>query len=399
MGTQIKSVYIAFEAFPRSKGSSSHIASMVSALANERGTVLLLCLGYGDMPAFQNEGDICIRRYKGYHPNMLKRAEMFGDFIKDNLEDLNDISLCVFRDIWSGIPALSAKLNCSYIFEVNALTSWELGYSYPQFNKNIALKSKIKDMEFICLNKATSILTVSTVTASALNKMGIDKCKIKTIANSAHPAFAMSAKNIDIIESLKTKKWIGYFGSLHSWQGVNVAISTFAMLAKDFPNLNFMIISGSKKTFRKPLLKQIKKLKLRDRIKIHPALSTEELAENIKQFEFTLAPLIDTERNVKQGCCPVKIIESLSGGVPVIASSINCVRNLVENNCVLVKPNSKRELAIAMKNLLSDKKLLKNISDNSSEFAKKYFERKYIHATLNQYFSKTINRKEGICKR
>ena len=387
---EFTSVYIAFEAFPRSKGASSHIASMISALAtmpNEK--ILLLCLGISDMPSYQFEDNIHIRRYKEYHPNMLKRAEAFGDFIKDHLHNLSNVKRCVFRDIWSGIPALSANLDCSYIFEVNALSSWELVYTYPQFNENIALKSKIEDMEYVCLNKSTQILTVSSVTADALEKMGFDKNKITTIINSAHPAFFEKANNNLIIPILKTGRWIGYFGSLHSWQGVNIAICAFAKLAKDFPNLNFLIISGSKKNLKKPLMMLIKKLKMKDKIKIYSALSTDELATNIRCFEFTLAPLIDTERNVKQGCCPVKIIESMSAGIPVIASDIKCVRDLIEEeNSILVQPNSTRELAIAMKNLLSDCTLRKKLASKSLKYAKENFQREKIHNNLQDIFNK-----------
>ena len=55
-----RSVYVAFEAFPRPKGAASHIASMVTALRRDYAPVLLLCLGFGDMPEWQDEDGIVI---------------------------------------------------------------------------------------------------------------------------------------------------------------------------------------------------------------------------------------------------------------------------------------------------------------------------------------------------
>ena len=109
--TPPRSVYAAFEVFPRPKGASSHIAAMVTALAEQRGPVWLLCCGFADMPAWQREGGIVIHRHKIHHPNLLRRAVQFGDFVYGRLAGLaSPPELCVFRDPWSGWPALSSAL-------------------------------------------------------------------------------------------------------------------------------------------------------------------------------------------------------------------------------------------------------------------------------------------------
>ncbi len=189
-----RSVYIAFEVFPRPKGASSHMASMLRALESGHGPVLLLCLGFGDMPGFQKEGNILIRRCKLYHPNMLKRAQLFAEFVAGHLASFsNTLELAVFRDPWGGLPAVAAPFDLKTLFEVNALPSWELGYTYPGFERNYALKHKIMDMEQCCLDRCGQILTVSDVTARALTGKGVPKEKITTVINSA-PEFFFRAR-------------------------------------------------------------------------------------------------------------------------------------------------------------------------------------------------------------
>ena len=68
----------------------------------------------------------------------------------------------------------------------------------------------------------------------------------------------------------------------------------------------------------------------------------------------SLAPLRDCSRNALQGCAPLKIIESLAVGVPVVASDLPAVRELVEDgeHGTLVAPDRPGELARAIRLLL-----------------------------------------------
>lgn len=394
-----KSAYIAFEAFPRPKGASSHIASMITALSQHHGPVLLLCLGFGDLPRFQTEGDIIISRFKGYHPNMLKRSVEFADFVSASLARWGDsIDLCVFRDPWGGTPALASGLDIRYLFEVNALPSWELGYTYPEFINNYSLKHKIEDMEYFCLNASDRILTVSDVTTEALKHKGIDPDKITTIPNSAPDIFFRQDGCGQVPDFMKNGRWIGYFGSLHPWQGVEDAVTAFSRISTGFQDVSMLIVTGGRKGARKKLRKRIRKLGLEDRIILNHPMPHETLAPVVRTFEFSLAPLTDTPRNTRQGCCPVKIIESMAAGTPVIASNLSCVRSLIHHSTDgwLVPPGNSRALAIAMNTLLSEPSTTETLSENALNKAKSHFSRTGIHRELSVYFDTTINTK-GVC--
>lgn len=384
-----KSIYIAFEAFPRPKGASAHIASMLAAMTENFPPVLLLCLGFGDMPAFQTEENIMIKRFKEYHPNMLKRSTGFGQFVIDSIENYGQyIELCVFRDPWGGAPALSCRYNFKMIFEVNALPSWELGYTYPGFSKNYPLKNKIEGMEYFCLENSDEILTVSPVTSKALSQKGINSKKITVIPNSAPDIFFEAPGNIPMPGCLETGRWIGYFGSLHPWQGVEDAVKAFSMISSDFPEVGMVIITGGRKEVKKKIRKLIRKQNMEQKIMLHPPMTPDKLAATITGLEFTLAPLRDTMRNTRQGCCPIKIIESMAAGVPVIASDLSCVRYLIQHNHdgYLFQTGNTRALALSIRKLLIDKKKTKELSGNAKSTALTRFSRKKIHEALDKLF-------------
>ena len=383
-----RSVYIAFEVFPRPKGASSHIASMLKALESSHGPVLLLCLGFGDMPSFQKEGKILIRRCKLYHPNMLKRAGLFAGFVAEQLELYKDaLELCVFRDPWGGLPAVTGGGGIKTLFEVNALPSWELDYTYPGFSRNYPLKHKIMDMEQCCLNRCDQILTVSRITASALAGKGVSQDKISIISNCAPEGFFQPRDSR--ADNAKGGRRIGYVGSLHPWQGVPDAVDAFALVKEDYPDVQLTVISGGHKHARKLLRKKIRKLGLEERVTLSPPLPRDLLIEELRSFEFTLAPLVDTPRNTWQGCCPVKIIESMAAGVPVLATNLAPVRALIEHgrDGWLVNAGSPRELALGMATLLGDQVLKLALAEQAAQRALAHFHPRQIHRELAACFS------------
>jgi len=53
-----------------------------------------------------------------------------------------------------------------------------------------------------------------------------------------------------------------------------------------------------------------------------------ELAGQLANCQAVLAPLVWNDRNVVQGCCPLKVLEGMAAGRPVITSDLEVVRQL-----------------------------------------------------------------------
>jgi glycosyltransferase involved in cell wall biosynthesis len=386
-----RSVYLAFEAFPRPKGSSSHIAAMVGALARRRAPVWLLCCGYGDMPARQVEGSVTIWRYKAYHPNMLRRAAGFAEFVEELLAPVaEDLELCVFRDPWGGAPALAAAPECPAVFEVNALPSWELGYSYPAVRHNAALRAKIEDAERFCLGAADRLLTVSPVTRDALVAAGVGAERIEVLANSASEEFFAARAEDCPLPQLREGTWFGYVGSLHPWQGLEVAVEALALLGGDLGAARFLVVHNGRRAPLKRVRKLIRKRGLGERVVLHPPMAPARLAPTLAALCFTLAPLTETARNTRQGCCPVKIVESMAAGTPVLASDIRAVRALVTDGFdgLLVRPGAPRAWALAIRRALGEPGLLEHLAAGARAAAARHFDRRAATEDLSKCFDR-----------
>ena len=353
-----RAVYVAFEAFPRPKGASTHIAAMVRWLARSEGSVLLLCCGYGEMPALQHEGCITIRRHKFYHPNMLHRAVDFGRFVGAALDNMAERpAICVFRDPWGGLPVLRHDRPAATVFEVNGLPSWELPYLYPDFRHSAALRAKIENLEQFCLRRADALVTVSSVTRAALMARGADPGRIAVVPNAADERFFdADATAAPTTDALQSGRWFGYLGSLHPWQGVDLLLAAWARIAPDWPGVRLLVLHNGSRTPLKKLRKLVRRLGLEGQVLLHEPIRHELLPPLVKRLEFTCAPLLETYRNTVQGCCPIKIVESMAAGVPVVASDLRVSRELItpEHDGLLVAPGNCREWATALHGLLLD---------------------------------------------
>ncbi|MDX2154115.1 MAG: glycosyltransferase family 4 protein [Bryobacteraceae bacterium] len=385
----MRALYIAFDVFPRAKGSSTHIASMVAALEQTFGAVELLCLGTPDMPAFQQEGHIEIRRFRERHRNLPARATAFARFVHHRVRALaGQLSLAVFRDPWGGFPLLRAQPRCPAIFEVNALPTWELSYSRPAFASNHALRAKLGDLERRCLRDAARILCVSSVTRDALIRLGADPAKIAVIPNEARDVFFTPPAVPSPIPALAHGDWFGYIGGLQPWQGLDALIDAYALVAPDHPDSRLLILHSGQDRALRPVQRAVARRHLEDRVLLHPPLPPDGVAAVLTRLRFTVVPLADTPRNTLQGCCPLKMIESMAAATPVIASDLAVVREWVRDGVegVLAPPAATRDWALALDRMLRHHLLRNRLSQGARRRAAECFAPVLIRRRLEDQF-------------
>ncbi|MBN1106017.1 MAG: glycosyltransferase, partial [Deltaproteobacteria bacterium] len=183
--------------------------------------------------------------------------------------------------------------------------------------------------------------------------------------------------------------WFGYIGSLHSWQGLETALQAFAMTAADIPETRMLIVTGERRAALKALRKTIRRLGLSDRVLIRLPLAPEGLAAVIAALRFTVAPLAETTRNVSQGCCPVKIVESMAAGTAVIASDLGPCRELISQgrDGLLVPAGEPRRWAVALRRLCLDDTFARALSENARKRAERSFHYRRIRSKLNAWLT------------
>ncbi|HQB83048.1 MAG TPA: glycosyltransferase family 4 protein, partial [Candidatus Rifleibacterium sp.] len=123
-------------------------------------------------------------------------------------------------------------------------------------------------------------------------------------------------------------------------------------------------VSGSRQRL-KFLNKLAERMQINDRLVWQYRLNQNELLPWLAHARISVAPLTECTRNLQQGCCPLKILEAMAMKVPVIASDMPVVRELVDHNQTgwLVRPDRPSELARAVRILLANRPEADRIKD------------------------------------
>ncbi len=349
----MNNLFASFDVFPSAKGAATHIAHTLRAIEKFKGRVTFACLGHQDMPRYQNEGNIEIRRCLANHPNFLKRAEYFAGFLNSLIQNEGKPSTVHFRDIWSGVPLMAYPGidSTRKIYEVNGFASIELLVHYPGMLKSRSLLDRIRGMEEYCLKTADTIITVSKTNAKYIESRGVGREKIRVIPNMAE---INDYHHIEEGKTVKDRNIILYSGTLTPWQGVPVLLEGFKLTLANYNEDLQLILACSSKKYLKAIRKYIGKMNLEDKVEIKVGLSKEQLGRLYSTAIFSVAPLERCDRNELQGCCPLKIIESMAAGTPVIASDLPVCREIITHgrDGWLVSPGSPRALAHMMLDVL-----------------------------------------------
>ncbi len=342
----MRAAYIAFDRFPGPKGAAVHIGQMAAELFDAFGGGLLAVLGGGDLPRYQREGGIEIARFEEVVPNLIDRFEAFSAWTARHLEPhLATLEVCHVRDPWGALPAVAAKgRRHRVVYEANGLPSIELPHTWPQAAP--ATLDKIRELERFCLSEADAIVVPSRVIGRAVEAYGIPAERVHLVPNGAEPVVARPPDGAP-------GRYLVYVGALQPWQGLDVLLRAFARLA-DLTDLRLVVCASAPEKRARPLRRLAERLEVADRIEWRHQLRHAEVAGWLAGAAVSVAPLTGCARNLDQGCAPLKILESMAAGVPVVASDLPAVRELMTDgeHGRLVAADRPAELARALRVLL-----------------------------------------------
>jgi glycosyltransferase involved in cell wall biosynthesis len=353
--------YISFDTVPAPKGAATHIQAFTRALAEAFGGIELVSVGDGvaSGPPQERWPGVFHTELPASGATLIDRVLCFRRCLAQWLRG-RPFEAIQFRSIFEGLPLL--ELSSRLIFEVNGLPSIELKYRYPGVEDDRELMRKVEAQERVCLDAAHLVITPSGVTRQYLmTARGVPAAKVKVIENGVDvEVFRPAIRDPGPVLKLL------YFGTLSPWQGVELGIRALAQIQQQVP-AQFTIIGSGSGSERGALLALAARLGVASSVHVLPAMPQAELAEQLSASDIVLAPLTLNDRNLVQGCCPLKVLESMAAGVPVIASDLPVVRELGSDgeHFLLVKPGSVDQIAQSALRISCDRTTARRIADQA----------------------------------
>lgn len=333
----MKITYASFDEVPSFKAASTHILANCR-LAMRRHALSLLSLGDVVLPSVAGfcHAPLAIRER-----NYLRRGEAFREYVHQHLRASRP-DVFHFRTPWEGL--LAGRLKLPNVYEVNGLPSIELPYHYR--GSSPRLLAVMQSWEQACLEQANAIVCpTERIRQCLLNRYDIpDPSRISVIPNGYDPV----SWHPRPIQTLPLKAV--YIGTLSAWQGILWAIKGFVPLRGQ---VTLDIYGTATRKLAKYAEKRIIRHGLEGHVRLLSPLHRVDLNQRLRHYHIGLAPLMKTERNADQGCCPVKIMDYLNHGLVTVASDLAVVRAMVTDgdNGILYQPNCLHAFIAAMQGL------------------------------------------------
>lgn len=279
--------------------------------------------------------------------NFLERMIAFRERTRSWLE-ARRADAVQFRGIWEGIAALdwARRTGARAIWEVHGFPSIELTYHHPRLRGNDRLLGKVIDEERFLATRVDALFVPSRTTALFVRRLGADPERVTVIPNGVDVVrFAPP-----LVAPADTPPFrIVYHGTISPWQGLGSLLEALALLrGRGLTDLH--VVGPLKASWRRTLRTHARRLRVHHALHLSGPMEQRDLPPVLATAHLCVAPLAADPRNAVQGCCPIKILEYMAAGRPILSTRVAPVEEILSDGDTarLVVPGSAAALADAI---------------------------------------------------
>ena len=245
---------------------------------------------------------------------------------------------------------LARALDRPLVVEVNTPLATE-----QSIYRGTGLGSLALEAERWLLSRADAVLAVSTALREHVIEMGADPGHVHVVPNAVDAGcFNPGAPVTDREQALEPGDGpiLGFVGGLRPWHGVQYLPQLLTRLIPDYPDLKLVIVGDGQ--MRAELESDLQALGVAQHAIFTGARSHTEIPDLIRSFDIALAPYPDTDHEFYFS--PLKLFEYMGCGVPVIASDIGQIADVVSHGetGLLYSPGDIDALTRSCQELLAD---------------------------------------------
>jgi glycosyltransferase involved in cell wall biosynthesis len=209
---------------------------------------------------------------------------------------------------------------------------------------------------------ATVLIAVSEEVARYLRSYPASKSRVHVVPNGVNPDRFRFRKREQEARSDKDPFTIGFVGTLKRWHGLPILVEAFALLHNGDPRARLLIVGDGPE--REPLETQLSSWNLRTAAQLIGSVEAHAVPDLLAQMDAAVAPypmLPDFYFS------PLKVLEYMAAGLPVVASRIGQIEQLIrhEESGLLCPPGDAAALAQELMRLRQDPELRGRLGENA----------------------------------
>lgn len=184
--------------------------------------------------------------------------------------------------------------------------------------------------------------------------------------------------------NLKNKWILLFIGRLAEKKGVKYLIKALSFIK----NSNHILLIIGDGPLKEDLIKDTNILNLNKNIKFLGYVSEKEKADYLLLSNILIIPSITTKKGDTEGL-PAVIMEGVSAGIPIIATDVGGIKDIIKNdvNGVLIEEKNSKQIAEKINYLINNKKLKEKLINNAKLTSKSYdwkeINKKYVTLLKN----------------
>lgn len=261
---------------------------------------------------------------------------------------------------------LFLKKHSGVIYSRDQFSSFVLSF-FKRFNVVFELHTLPYSVRFyhrVLYKNIYKFVVISNGLKAGLVELGVDSGNILVAPDGVDIGeFNIDDKKIKIRKKLNLpidKKIILYSGHLYKWKGAEILLD----VAGNFKDILFVLIGGTKEDVEKFRKKsEVAKLK---NILIIGHRPQKEIPFYLKSADLLILPNSGKERISSHYTSPLKMFEYMASGVPIIASDLPSIREILNNdNAIFFKADNRIDLSDKIKKYINDQRFLNKISERS----------------------------------
>ena len=257
-----------------------------------------------------------------------------------------------FRSIWEGMAVVAEQRGrARLVYEAHGFPSVELPYHFPGLRSEDALLRKLIHEEQLALASADLAITPSRTGARFLAMRGVAPERIAVVPNAVDAALFSPAER----PPPDAPPWrIVYQGTQAPWQGLDSLLEALSRM-RGVP-FELHVVGPARSPWRRRLRSLARRLRVHHSLQLSRATGQADLVPVLRSAHVCVAPLPADPRNALQGCCPIKLLEYMAVGRPILSTAIAPVEEILEHERTawLARPGSPASLAEGLRWMLDD---------------------------------------------
>lgn len=242
----------------------------------------------------------------------------------------------VHSPVLNGLAALpvAKKNKIPVLYEIRAF--WEDAAVDHGTHKQDGLRYRFsRALETYMVKKAQHVTTICEGLKQDLVKRGISEDKITVVPNAVdHEEFTKQkvdqALKQQILDkyNLNEKYVIGFIGSFYAYEGIDLLLEATAKLKSQIERLRVILVGGGPE--EDAIKQKIKDLKLEEIVYMLGRVEHEKVATYYEVCDLCVYPR--KRMRLTELVTPLKPLEAMARGVPVLASNVGGHKELINSN-------------------------------------------------------------------